>query len=683
MPEAREEDEREPIPIPLKALTPAIPSDERELQELAEDLRVMGCAGLLSKPWNLKAEDTLREFKFERGNQWLGTKRRDPENWTPDTWNRVYGFPRGISEGWAGRRDGLFVGKFRGDADPKDGFHPGNCRNLRERRVLEFLLPILNPDKPKRISLTMANTLFGAMSGVRPVNWGLIIQEIVGRALPHIGRKPSFLSPFILHLYQHYDCILAEEEDLLTIAADEVTYKLLPEAGDVETETSSDPILPEAPPSSPGSPPPAVSRPLSPPPPHHHPEAGPSRETTWRNVDLSAWDFPENPFKRMQEGMEELQTQYFRLEHIVRGANHALDDCGPGNILRELAKRADRKELEQARTENAHLAAQVAAMTQELSQKSEEIRKYHAEQAVLFSRIRELVGHPAEIVNKAHLYDRMMESAEPASARQILPILVKYSRTMKDLLADIQKVVPPSGTPRRVLYPGPPGSPTGTLYEVVGEVALVQNPPPSAGPSQQGGGSRPASSGRAPEPTRSPQVRRKSTGSVRSGRGQSPVPRNSDRSRTPDRVRTPIRHQTSDRETTPGRGKAPMTFTSPSSPPDCQMASPLPPPPSRAASSRDPRTASGGRNPELATGSDPSPVRSIRMGTVSGTPGTVSGTPGTGTPRTERTADSDDEVAPSPNMRRMLTRLQKASPGGGSSVISGIGSHQKKKPRSS
>lgn len=114
---------------------------------------------------------------------------------------------------------------------------------------------------------------------------------------------------------------------------------------------------------------------------------------------------------------------------------------------------------------------------------------------MVFIRIRELVGHLAKIVNKAHLYDRMMESGEPASARQVLPILVKYSQTMKDLLAEIQKVVPPGGTLRRVLYPGPPGSPTGTLYEVVGEVALVQNLPIAARPSQQGDGSRPASSG--------------------------------------------------------------------------------------------------------------------------------------------------------------------------------------------
>ena len=215
---------------------------------------------------------------------------------------------RGVGEGWAGRRNGLFVGKFRAYPDPKDGFHPGNCRNLRERKVLEFLMPILNPNKPKRISLTMANTLFGAMSGVRPVNWGLIIHEVVGRALPHIGRKPSFLSPFILHLYQHFDCITAEEEDLLTIAVDEVTYKLQPEVGDTGTKTSSDPVLPEAPPSSPGSPPPSIRRPNSPPPPppHYHPEAAPSREATWLNVNLFAWDFPDNPFKRVHEGLEDL-----------------------------------------------------------------------------------------------------------------------------------------------------------------------------------------------------------------------------------------------------------------------------------------------------------------------------------------------------------------------------------------
>ena len=197
----------------------------------------MGCKGLLAKPWNLRAEATLREFLFERGNQWIRTMRQEPEKWTSEVWAGVYGFPKGKGEGWAGRRDSYYIGKFRTDPDPKDGFHPGNCRNPRERRVIEFILPILSLEKPKRLSVTMANTLFGAMSGARPVNWGRLIQEYVEKSIPHIGWKPSFLSPYILHLYQHHGCINEEEEDMLTIAEDEVVYKISSEVEVSETGT--------------------------------------------------------------------------------------------------------------------------------------------------------------------------------------------------------------------------------------------------------------------------------------------------------------------------------------------------------------------------------------------------------------------------------------------------------------
>ena len=71
MPEAREEDEIEQVPIPLKNVSHAIPKSEAELKELIKDLTRMGCEGLLSKPWSLRSEATLREFLFERGNQWF------------------------------------------------------------------------------------------------------------------------------------------------------------------------------------------------------------------------------------------------------------------------------------------------------------------------------------------------------------------------------------------------------------------------------------------------------------------------------------------------------------------------------------------------------------------------------------------------------------------------------------
>ena len=156
-------------------------------------------------------------------------------------------------------------------------------------------------------------------------------------------------------------------------------------------------------------------------------------------------------------------------------------------------------------------------MAQELTQKSDEIRKYHAEQSVVFKRIRELVGQPTEMATKARLYDQLVEAGYPTSARQTIPILVKYSRKINDLFKEIQKLVPPNGTPRRVLYQVPPGSPTGTVYEAVGDVAVVHKPPRAVEPGE---GSGPRSSEIAPERTRSSQARRNSNGSERSGRGQ-------------------------------------------------------------------------------------------------------------------------------------------------------------------
>ena len=268
----------------------------------------MGCEGLLARPWNVQSEDMLREFLFLRGNQWDETTRRDPGNWTPNSWCEVYGFKMGIKEGWVGWKDGLFAGKFTEEVDPKEGLHPGKCKNPRERRMLEFMMPILNSEKPKRITLTVTNTLFGALSGVQPVNWVLIIHDIVERGLSLIGRKPSYLFPSIMHLYACFGCTTVDEDDMLISVEDEITYQLQPMADDGGTK--SDHPIPDATPSPPGSPAETSRRAGSPPPPSpHHPshsprcpppgqhDAGPSRtqaEASWQNVDLSTWTFSED-----------------------------------------------------------------------------------------------------------------------------------------------------------------------------------------------------------------------------------------------------------------------------------------------------------------------------------------------------------------------------------------------------
>jgi len=91
----------------------------------------------------------------------------------------------------------------------------------------------------------------------------------------------------------------------------------------------------------------------------------------------------------------------------------------PGNIMWELARKTNRLKMDALETKKAQLASQEAAMTRELTHKNEENRRYKTEQTVVLSQVWEL-GHLEEVVNKAHLYDQLMETTDSSSTRQPL-----------------------------------------------------------------------------------------------------------------------------------------------------------------------------------------------------------------------------------------------------------------------
>ena len=150
-----------------------------------------------------------------------------------------------------------------------------------------------------------------------------------------------------MHLYACFGCTTVNEDDMLISAEDEITYQLQPMAEDAGTE--SDHPIPDTAPSPLGSPPETSRRTGSPPPssPHHLSQsprrpppaqhaAGHSRiqvEAPWQNVDLFVCTFLKNPFQRVYADLDNLQLQYHRLEHITKGVNKTLNNCGPGNIL--------------------------------------------------------------------------------------------------------------------------------------------------------------------------------------------------------------------------------------------------------------------------------------------------------------------------------------------------------------
>ena len=102
---------------------------------------------------------------------------------------------------------------FSGRISPKDGYAVANCKDPRVKRVLGFLVPLLYPEKPTRVTIMVGNTIFGALSGERPIDWGIVVKDLVQRLLCGMGKsKATPICPYIFHLYHSHELLLLAEK---------------------------------------------------------------------------------------------------------------------------------------------------------------------------------------------------------------------------------------------------------------------------------------------------------------------------------------------------------------------------------------------------------------------------------------------------------------------------------------
>jgi hypothetical protein len=113
----------------------------------------------------------------------------------------------------ARRKDEYVKDCFQELPSPKDGYAIEDCTNAKHRHVLAFLIPILYPEKPNRITVTMGNTIFGALNGGRKVNWARIIANLVIQLAARVGKsRASPICHFLYHLYERKELLRPEEE---------------------------------------------------------------------------------------------------------------------------------------------------------------------------------------------------------------------------------------------------------------------------------------------------------------------------------------------------------------------------------------------------------------------------------------------------------------------------------------
>ena len=133
-------------------------------------------------------------------------------------------------EGMATRTKWFVEGKFANPPHPKDGYPLPECKDPRARRMLEFVVPILYPEKPAREMVTIGNTIFGAYNGREKGGVALVMRDMVRRLLTGVGKsKPTPICLYLLHLYIVHDVVQVEDKKVYMVGESFMQHEVDPE----------------------------------------------------------------------------------------------------------------------------------------------------------------------------------------------------------------------------------------------------------------------------------------------------------------------------------------------------------------------------------------------------------------------------------------------------------------------
>jgi hypothetical protein len=426
-----------PSKVRIRKIVPEVPRDEVERGELLEDLQTMGCSGFLEKPWGFKDEEVVRELLDGVSNEFDNSIRAAPTQWTEEVWREVYNFSTG-GGGLAGRKDEYVRDCFKELPNPKDGYSIEDCTDPRHRRMLAFLTPIIYPEKPNRITVTLGNTIFGALIGGRKVNWAKIITNLVIQLASRIGNsRASPICPFLYHLYERKELLKPEEEKTWKVQEGMMKYGESrssdegrsgsgseDETDDEEEEEEETQVL------------------LNRPPKRLQQDEKTAQGGTLLTPKLEGVPVTSSKdrFEAICQALGELQGEHRMRGELLKVVCQIVD-CTPTNLPEQIRKLvADQSQAEDSkklRDENAAFNLELGTLISE----NQAARKKGEAALAVAERIRTFAHQAGEVVAKVELFDEKVGIGSKPSGTRIAMILTDYAEKLEQVLVDMREVV--------------------------------------------------------------------------------------------------------------------------------------------------------------------------------------------------------------------------------------------------
>jgi hypothetical protein len=397
----------------------------------------MGCSGFLEKPWGFKDDRIVRELLDGVSNKFDNSIRGQAVRWTEKCWREVYHFGKG-GGGLADRKDEYVKECFKDLPSPKDGYSINDCKDPRHKRLLAFLVPIVYPEKPNRITVTWGNTIFGALNGGRKVNWARVITPLVVQLAARVDKsRATPICPFLYHLYEKKELLRPEEEKAWKIQEGMLKYGESgseDEAGsasgsdneedDEEEEEEETQVLLNRPPKRP----------------RQEDKSKQARATLIPKLEGPSLSSSKDRFPSIYKALGEMQAKHERRGELLMEA-YQLAVCGPSELPEQIRKimmeQARVKDSRKLREENVKLNLEVGNLLNE----NRAAWAQAEATAASAERIRDFVHQAGQVVAKAELFDEKVGIESKPSGTRIAMILTDYSEKLEQVLVDMRVLV--------------------------------------------------------------------------------------------------------------------------------------------------------------------------------------------------------------------------------------------------
>jgi hypothetical protein len=297
-----------------------------------------------------------------------------------------------------------------------------------------FLVPILYPEKPNRITVTMGNMIFGALNGGRKVNWARIITNLIIQLAIRVGKSgASPICPFLYHLYERKELLLPEEEKSWKIQETMLKYGESGSSDEDGSGSGSDDESDEEEEEE-------CQVLLNRVPKRQRQEQKQGGATLTPKVEGVPVTSGKDRFETICKMLGEMQAEHRMRGELLRVVCQ-LVDCTPTSLPDRIRKMvADHSRMEDSkklRDENTALNLELG----NLMSKNQAAKKQAEATLAAAERIRMFVHQAGKVVAKAELFDEKVGIGSKPSGTWIALILTDYSEKLERVLVDMREVV--------------------------------------------------------------------------------------------------------------------------------------------------------------------------------------------------------------------------------------------------